>query len=321
MSIKNKSFIITIDTEADNQWDLNHPITTENTKYLPRFQELCERYGFKPVWLTNYEMAMDDDFVSYMKPKQDVGLCEIGMHLHAWYTPPEYELAKVSDEREYLIEYPENIMDAKIATMTELITDRFGVKPVSHRAGRWAMDARYFKLLEKHGYLVDCSVTPGMDWSKHLGSSGIGGSNYTDSNHNPIWVGDKLLEVPLTIRKMHNFDRRMVTGPRSLFSETKNALMGKKQWLRQDNTRSSGSIFKLIEEVSKEDVDYLMFMIHSSELMPGGNPTFINDNDIEWLYGILEELFSIVKSLGYSGKSLSQYYYDYLDNMEYANKE
>ncbi|WP_395754844.1 hypothetical protein [Edwardsiella ictaluri] len=51
-------FIITIDTEGDNLWQNHDRITTENARYLPRFQLLCEKYGFKPVYLTNYEMAV-----------------------------------------------------------------------------------------------------------------------------------------------------------------------------------------------------------------------------------------------------------------------
>ena len=53
-----KKFIITIDTEGDNlwEWKFGDAITTENVKYLPRFQNLCNDFGFKPVWLTNYEI-------------------------------------------------------------------------------------------------------------------------------------------------------------------------------------------------------------------------------------------------------------------------
>ena len=40
-----KDFLITIDTEADNQWDFDHEISTENAKFLPRFQELAEKYA------------------------------------------------------------------------------------------------------------------------------------------------------------------------------------------------------------------------------------------------------------------------------------
>lgn len=47
-----KHFIITVDTEGDNLWEYKKgtPIGTENAKYLPRFQSLCEKYGFKPVY-------------------------------------------------------------------------------------------------------------------------------------------------------------------------------------------------------------------------------------------------------------------------------
>lgn len=83
-----KKLLITIDTEADNQWDVSNGISTENTLFLPRFQELAENYGFVPTWLTNWEMCQDDRFVKYMKPKNDLGKCEIGMHLHAWNNPP-----------------------------------------------------------------------------------------------------------------------------------------------------------------------------------------------------------------------------------------
>ncbi len=60
-------FIITIDTEGDNLWARPREITTRNAEYLPRFQSLCERFGFKPVYLTNYEMAMSNVFVEFAR--------------------------------------------------------------------------------------------------------------------------------------------------------------------------------------------------------------------------------------------------------------
>jgi len=41
----------------------HHP----NAEHLPRFQSLCERFGFKPVYLTNYEIAMSDVFVEFAR--------------------------------------------------------------------------------------------------------------------------------------------------------------------------------------------------------------------------------------------------------------
>ena len=52
-------FIITVDTEADNQWADPVPKTTENIKFIPRFQALCDRFGFKPTYLCPYEMVKD----------------------------------------------------------------------------------------------------------------------------------------------------------------------------------------------------------------------------------------------------------------------
>lgn len=76
------AFLITIDTEGDNLWQKNDSITTENAKYLPRFQAVCEKYGFKPVYLTNYEMAIDPFLLSLAR-RDCPGTAEIGMHLHA----------------------------------------------------------------------------------------------------------------------------------------------------------------------------------------------------------------------------------------------
>ena len=165
---KKKYFIITIDTEGDNlwKWKKEDPITTENAKFLQRFQNLCDRYGFKPVWLSNYEMLNDSFYVNFISKVVNNNCGEIGMHLHAWYSKPDFELSDHYDGAPYLIEYPVEIMEAKIEYMTHLIESRVGIKPVSHRAGRWAINETYIRILIKNGYKADCAITPGIDWSK-----------------------------------------------------------------------------------------------------------------------------------------------------------
>lgn len=174
------AFIITIDTEGDNLWQNHGHITTENARFLPRFQALCEKYRFKPVYLTNYEMAMDDAFVDFARDAIARGNAEIGMHLHAWNSPPAHDLTgNDGRHKPYLIEYPEAVMREKILFMTQLLEETFQTKMLSHRAGRWAFDERYAAMLLELGYQVDCSVTPRVDWSRSPGApSGAGGSNY-----------------------------------------------------------------------------------------------------------------------------------------------
>lgn len=99
-----RNFIITVDTEGDNQWSIynGQNITTENANFIPRFQEMCEEFGFKPVYLVNYEMANNDFLMDYLKKKQKEGVCEIGTHLHSWYSPPEHKLERKFDANPYI---------------------------------------------------------------------------------------------------------------------------------------------------------------------------------------------------------------------------
>ena len=72
---------ITIDTEGDNLWNNPRTITTHNARLVPRFQALCEQYGFKPTYLMNYEMACDAEFTAFLKEKFDAGLCLSLIHI------------------------------------------------------------------------------------------------------------------------------------------------------------------------------------------------------------------------------------------------
>ena len=72
-----KYFIITVDTEGDDLWSYKDGdiITTKNSKFIPRFQTLCEKYNFPPVYLINYEMLMDNAFAQYLRGKYEQGKC------------------------------------------------------------------------------------------------------------------------------------------------------------------------------------------------------------------------------------------------------
>lgn len=309
---KSKIFLITIDTEADNQWDKTSDCTTYNAKYLPRFQELSEKYTFKPTWLTTYEMANNNQFVKYFKRKQDDGFCEIGMHLHAWNTPPDYELHTITKEKSYLIEYPIEIIEKKIQTMDDILTNKFGIKPISHRAGRWAINDDYINLLAKYGYKIDCSVTPHISWKKNLGETGIGGSNYTNFPEYIYPICNGVVEMPMTIRKIRFFDKIKVKNFKSLVIELIYLILKKKQWVRPDCSYSLKGIKKVMDICSSKN-DYIMFMIHSSELMPNGSPRFKTKNDIEMLYNNIEEIFKYANKLGYKGMTLKEFYMTYCD--------
>lgn len=302
-----KKFIITMDTEGDNlwKWKQGDPIITENTRYLNRFQNLCNGFGFKPVWLSNYEMLSDSRFVDFICRVEEDGTGELGMHLHAWNTPPEFALKNEKGGAPYLIEYPEWMMEEKICTMTEIIKSRTGIIPVSHRAGRWAMNKVYFELLEKYGYKVDCSVTPHISWLTSVGQTENSyGPDYRGFPEEPYKMGN-VLEVPLTVRVSHTPYFTDLSSIRNIAKTIYHSIRGRTLWLRP-NGHNKKEMKNLIDLILKSETDYIMFMLHSSELMPGGSPLFANEADIESLYQDIEEIFSYMTK-SFKGVTLREY--------------
>lgn len=297
-----KYFIITVDTEGDNLWNYSKgvEVQTHNALYISRFQELCEKYSFKPVYLTNYEMIKNLDYVEYVKSKSLIGKCEVGIHVHGWNNPPFYDLNGINGGNAFLVEYPDEVMEEKFKVTYDLITSAIGKAPFSHRAGRWIMDKRYFNLLEKYNVLVDCSYTPTISWMDTKGESRAYGCDYSKVSCHAHMVGN-VLEVPMSIIKT-----RKVFNISNIKAITKQVLQGKSIWLRP---ASSGlQEMKWLLRSNPNNDNFVEFMIHSSELMPGGSPYFQTKNDIDELFKTMDSLFAYAVSNGFFGCTLEEFY-------------
>src|SRR5258708_6349977 len=298
------AFIITIDTEGDDLWSRPREITTRNARFVPRFQALCERVGFKPVYLVDYEMAMCDGLVEFASDVAARGAGEIGMHLHAWNSPPLVPLT--SDDfrfQPYLPEYPDAVMKQKIRFITRLLEDRFERKMISHRAGRLGFDGRYAAMLLDEGYRVDCSVTPGVDWRWATGvPGGRGGPDYSGFPDRPYFLDPSniaapasgaLLEVPMTVRAgcLNRLAPWLYRVP--LLRRVANRASPRLDWLCPAENDLAG-LLRAAHGARAEGATHVEFALHSSELMPGGSPTFRNAAQIErlyeWLHALFEEL-------------------------------
>lgn len=315
-----KSFLITIDTEGDNQWIKQENVSTKNAEYLPRFQALCEKYQLKPTYLTNWEMANSPVFVEFAKDviSRDAG--EIGMHLHPWDMPPPYQLTHDDlENKPYLIEYPDHVMREKIEIMTDCLEDTFQCKMRSHRAGRWSFDTRYASLLLEKGYKVDCSVTPNVSWKDLLGDpQQKGGTDYSyfpetsyfiDPSNISLRGTSELLEVPMTI--IHAANNPLVSMMRHM-CKSSNMLkriynrLNPVLWLRPIGGKPE-QLLRIVDYATFRQRDYIEFMLHSSELMPGESPTFPDNNSIEKLFDEIEAVCQYA-STSYQGKTLYEYY-------------
>lgn len=312
-------FAITIDTEGDNLWDRPPRITTENARFLPRFQALCERYGFKPTYLVNYEMALDTRFQAFGRTILQNNAGEIGLHIHPWYSPPLDGAYDPTAPHLYLYELPDSLLAAKVAALTDLLARTFEIRPRSHRAGKWGLNERVARVLVDHGYQVDCSITPGLSWRKYLGApGGQGGPDYSGFPTAPYFLNlddirrageSTLLEVPVTVRSNYPppLERAYLGVRDGLLGKAVHKMWGPPYtWLRP-NGQNLHMLLALVDWGASQHLPMLELTLHSSELMPGGSPTFRTAGSIEVLYTHLASLFDRVAAHGIRGLTLSDF--------------
>ena len=313
-------FLITIDAEGDDSWSRSVTPTTENVRFLPRFQSLCERFGLKPTYLANYEMTNDKRFQKFGRDVLYRGAGEIGMHLHAWNMPPGYDLTgRDHVHQPYLFDYPEEIMRQKIEIMTRCLERIFETKMVSHRAGRWGFDNHYARILAEFDYKVDCSITPHMSWRLHTGDpTGPGGPDFRHYPSEAYFLDlddvrqpgcSRLLELPVTIDAPLAIQWLTRSCPQlgqiPIVERSINRILFRR-WLRPTG-KNIRVMAHLVNEAVSNKTSYVEFMLHSSDLMPGGSPTFKDAQSIESLYADLETLFSVVSDR-MIGCTLSEYH-------------
>jgi hypothetical protein len=153
-----------------------------------------------------------------------------------------------------------------------------------------------------------------VNWSYTRGApQGKGGTNYTDFPFKPYFIdpqdisrsgNSSLLEIPMSIQ--YKYSPLMNTFKQSLYR-----LRGKQKspavhWLRPSGGNLA-DMQRVVEMSLAEGNNYTEFMLHSSEFMPDGSPTFKNERDIEQLYADLEALFSWLAPR-FVGQTLSEYH-------------
>lgn len=305
------NFILTIDTEADNQWDHGREITVENIKFIPRFQNLCERHRIKPTYLVTSEICEDNFAREIFKDYLIKGRAEIGAHLHSWTTPPflDREGYRNNDKHHaFANELPEGLLTEKIKNLTNLIETSFGERPLSFRSGRYGFSMNVARILSENLYLVDSSVTPFISWTAIKGlPDGSGGPDFLEESPFPYrhyFSGSTILEIPITILptkyplnkrgQLAKYYFRNVD--KSLFLRLLRKLFYSDQplWLRPHLTTTIGMFNELLNEAKRLRLPFLVMMFHSSELMSGGSVYRNDDRAINKLYDLLDVFFNLL---------------------------
>lgn len=298
--MKKIPLFVTLDAEGDNGWGRPQNITTENAKGVERFQSFCEGFSVKPIYLTTVEMAEDDIFVKATKQKNIDGLCEIGMHMHGWTTPPRFSLTD-NDLKHlpFITEWPNEIIRKKVEYITDLLKIKFEMDVVSHRSGRWIINDEYLNILVENGYKIDCSVTPLYDWSCSIGDpKKNGGADYSKLPSGIYEIelkSGKILEIPMTTARNHLYDNWIVNVGLNLIPKSSyiyNGVNSRKIVMLRPTLRNKKFLLNMIDRLSSaKDLDHVEFMIHTSEVFKGTCPHCHTDEDLDAIYELMSEMF------------------------------
>ena len=313
--------VVTVDTEADGQWQHGRPLATANVAAWPPFQELCRRYAVPPTWLITSEIAEDPDAVAFLRPLAAAGEVEVGTHLHPWTTPPFVEepgLRHNDRAHAFPCHLEPELLLAKLETLTAQVARVAGALPTSYRAGRFGIDAVGADILAGLGYEVDSSVTPFVTWAAHGGRPGRGGGpDFRRHDAYPFRVAGTgtpgLVELPVTIMPTYAVTRR-VPWLREHWHARPARLRGRGRrflprpqplWLRPRPDYVLSDLQALVSQAERARLPVAVFMFHSSELLAGASPYRPTQQDVDVLLRLLDDLFAWSRGRGHDFATLS----------------
>lgn len=292
--------VITIDVEPDDVWSNHRSSRLENVSHLPRFQTLCDEFGMRPTYLVTHSVVTDTMASAVMEGLLSTGRCEIGAHPHLWETPP---LSPIDQPGGAVGgQYPATALEEKIGVLSELLRRRFG-KITSHRAGRWGFDDRQAVILDRLGYTVDSSVTPGLDWSS------TGAPDFTRAAVAPYVLTPTLLEVPCTIKP----GIRLAGLEKTRLGQAALSRLGlSPRWLRCHPQAPSDAYLRL-SEWAILTLPCLNLMTHSSELCPGTSPIWRTGEAVSKHFKYLREIFEYWSASGIRPCTLREFGIEWME--------
>lgn len=304
-------FVVTVDTEADDAWSHPDQIRLENLKQLPRFQDLCDRFGIVPTYLLTYECANRDEALSILKPLAESRHCEIGHHLHVWTCPPYQSTSGDGIDRDWIHAHqfllPDSLFIAKSESLRHEIETNFGRSPTSHRAGRWGIDQRTVDWLVSNAFIVETSLRPTMRLPKTLGTHA---STEYRLNRNPYaWHGRSqdnsdsklVIEIPATVNVpdglLGRSCRQWLCEGRP-FDGTVTRIyrkVGGLRMLRPDPNYRPGALPQIMGNAITQGVTVINLMLHSSELALNCSRFTRSRNNLDRVWAHLSEIFEFTK--------------------------
>ena len=300
-------FVMTIDTEEEWDWKDSFPknnFSVTNTRKIPKFQRFCNELGVKPTYLIDYPVVTDEESVDYFKEPFEAGQCEIGGHLHPWCTPPVKE--EVNVRNSHIVNLPVELVKKKLANLTKEIRSRFGLHPVSFRAGRWGVNGRLLKVLAQEGYKADTSVRP---FHQDIGFS------YQNAVEIPYWpdfdnclksgTQREVFELPastgFTVKNFKVANKVFSILARNPFKHLHIIGILSRLCILQKvslcpEQMGSREMISCVKTYLRKKNTFLNMNFHSSSLLPGGSPYVSSESDETAFYKRIKDVIVYLRS-------------------------
>ncbi len=271
------TLLVVIDTEEEFDWNAPFDAASTSVDNIARqrlAQDIFDRHGAVPTYVVDYPVAATPASVAALRAIAERGGCEIGAHLHPWVNPPHE--GPIDNARSYPGNLPPDLEYRKLATLTQTITDAFGRRPTTYKAGRYGIGSATWSILERLGYTVDLSVVPHTDFAVQ------GGPDFSAFADAPFAISEQLLEIPLSV----GFAGRLAPGTGPHLHAYLNGKLGRRLRLGGIAARL-GLLERLRLSPEGHDVSDLkrqtragiaagkrLFVLtyHSSSLLPGAAP-------------------------------------------------
>ncbi|WP_395395396.1 polysaccharide deacetylase family protein [Novosphingobium sp. BL-8A] len=301
-------FIVTVDTEEEFDWDApldRDGYSTVAVSALRQFQDFCEGFGVKPIYLVDYPVAESPRAPEAIGAAVSAGRAEVGVQLHPWVSPPFDE--DVNEFNSYAGNLPFELEREKFARLHARIVEAFGTAPRIYRAGRYGLGPRTHEILTEFGIAIDSSVRARFDYSS------AGGPNYREHPLRPYWIdpAQRLLELPLTtvywgpLRQMGN-----VIYPHLWRAPQLRGVLARMGLLERIALTPEGinveEALRGVDIAIDDGLPVLVFSFHSPSLAPGHTPYVQNIKDIEALYDWWRQLFTHLARRGVRSTSVGE---------------
>jgi hypothetical protein len=270
--------LILVHTEEEFDWSA--PLdcaarTVRHAVHLPEIQAIVDEFGFCVDYLAGHPIIANDASCAVIASLATRHNVEIGCHMHPWVTPP------IDPAYDPMVSYhaalPAALERAKLETITALITERLGIRPIAYLGGRYSFGASTAAVLQDLGYRIDYSINA----TGYYGADG--GPDYSAVPPRLFWhSADRgLLRVPATglyigpLAGMGGaINRRLRSSlARALRIEGVLSRLRLFEALRlTPEGFSLDELKRLIDAAVKTRLPYLTISFHSPSVMLGGTP-------------------------------------------------